>query len=454
MSKTNIFEKLMQEIGNIYGVCGLMANIEAESGTRSDNAQNSYMIKMGLTDAEYTRMVDDGSYSDFCIDRVGYGLCQWTSSGRKTGLYNYAKNTGRSISDENMQIEWLIHELKTSYKNVLEVLKNAASIKEASDIVVLKYERPASVGNDASESTRQKTLEKRQKIGEAIFKEFYKGEIEGNSVEIKKILLTNNDCYKANVRIVPSGIIVHSTGANNKTLKRYIAPNDGIIGHNKYNNHWNRSGVSKCVHAFIGVDDSGKVRIYQTLPFDFRCWGCGKGKSGTYNDYYIQFEICEDALKDENYFNEAFSAAADLCAYLIRLYPNININNVISHKEANLRGMASNHADCDHWLAKFGKNMDWLRDLVSARLAGSAANLETTKPEAAEPEATKFPYRVKVNTLVLNVRAGAGTAYKKTTAVKINEVYTIVDEKMNGSTKWGKLKSGAGWISLKYTKRV
>ena len=119
MSKSNIFEKLIQEIGNIYGVCGLMGNIEAESGTRADNAQNSYMAKMGLTDAQYTKMVDDGSYTDFCIDRVGYGLCQWTSSGRKTGLYNHAKSTGRSIGDENIQIEWMLHELKTAYKKTL-----------------------------------------------------------------------------------------------------------------------------------------------------------------------------------------------------------------------------------------------------------------------------------------------------------------------------------------------
>lgn len=271
----------------------------------------------------------------------------------------------------------------------------------------------------------------------------------GNIMEIKKILLTNNDCYKANARIAPCGIIVHSTGANNKTLKRYIAPNDGIIGQNRYNNHWNKSGVSKCVHAFIGADDTGKVRVYQTLPFDMRCWGCGKGKTGTYNDYYLQFEICEDGLKDEKYFNEVFSAAAELCAYWMQLYPNIKIDNVISHHEAYLRGKASNHGDCDHWLAKFGKNMDWFRNTVSAKMGGS-----TAEPEAVKPETTEFPYRVKVNTLVLNVRAGAGTSFKKTTSVKINEVYTIVDEKMNGSTKWGKLKSGAGWISLKYTKRV
>lgn len=46
-------------------------------------------------------------------------------------------------------------------------------------------------------------------------------------------------------------------------------------------------------------------------------------------------------------------------------YPTIKPVNIISHHEAHLRGYASNHADCDHWLAKFGKNMDWFRELVS-----------------------------------------------------------------------------------------
>lgn len=59
-------------------------------------------------------------------------------------------------------------------------------------------------------------------------------------------------------------------------------------------------------------------------------------------------------------------------------------------------------------------------------------------------------YKVKVTADVLNVRAGAGTNYKVVTTVKKNQVYTIVDEK-NG---FGKLKSGAGWISLNYTKKV
>lgn len=59
-------------------------------------------------------------------------------------------------------------------------------------------------------------------------------------------------------------------------------------------------------------------------------------------------------------------------------------------------------------------------------------------------------YKVKITASSLNVRRGPGTRYQIATTVKKNEVYTIVEE--NGN--WGKLKSGAGWISLNYTKKV
>lgn len=183
------------------------------------------------------------------------------------------------------------------------------------------------------------------------------------NLEIKQCILTNNNCYKQGRKITPTGIVVHSTGANNPKLSRYVQPDDGILGSNKYSNHWNQGGISKCVHAFIGKDKNGIVRVYQTLPWNFRCWGCGSGKKGSYNNSYIQFEIAEDSLTDANYFNEAFRLAIELCAYLAKKY-NIPIKNIVSHQEAYKAGYASNHGDCDHWLKKFGKNMDWFRDEV------------------------------------------------------------------------------------------
>lgn len=193
-----------------------------------------------------------------------------------------------------------------------------------------------------------------------------------NQPEIHQCFLTNNDCYKECRKITPKGIIVHSTGVNNTFLKRYIQPDDGIIGVNEYNNHWNQSGISKCVHAFIGKDTHNRVKIYQTLPWNYRCWGCGKGTKGTYNDNYIQFEICEDGLADVNYFNETFCLAAKLCAYLSSKY-EFSISNILSHHEAYKLGYASNHNDCDNWLTIFDRDMNWFRAEISNIISDTIA---------------------------------------------------------------------------------
>jgi len=268
-------------------------------------------------------------------------------------------------------------------------------------------------------------------------------------MDIKKCLLTKNDCYKAAKTITPTGIVVHSTGANNPYLKRYVQPDDGILGVNQYKNDWNRSGTGACVHAFIGKDKNGKVRIYQTLPLKTRAWGCGSGSKGSYNNSHIQFEICEDALNDEKYFNEAFALAIEFCQYLMDAF-NIPVENVVSHKEANKKGYATNHGDCDHWLARFGKDMNWFRSQLNEPSWKKEKQQPKQEVVAEIPKNGKVSYKVKITADSLNVRAGAGTKYKSSMTVKKGEVYTIIEEK-NG---WGKLKSGAGWISLKYTKKV
>lgn len=282
-------------------------------------------------------------------------------------------------------------------------------------------------------------------------------------MQLKKCLLTKNDCYKKAQKITPDRIIVHSTGANNTTLKRYVQPDDGLIGKNLYNNHWNKSKISKCVHAFIGRDKNKEVQVYQTLPFNYAAWGVGKGSKGSYNYINgkgaIQFEICEDNLKDKTYFERAFDLAAEFCAYLCTKY-NISVKNVISHHEAHVKGYASNHKDCDHWLKKHGKDMDWFRSQVEKKMKAST---ETATKEEVIPTGKGVNYLVKINTKELNVRDYPGTTktvVKNGKNVKVNtkvnctvkkgEVFTIVGEQQG----WGRLKSGAGWIALSYTKKI
>lgn len=199
---------------------------------------------------------------------------------------------------------------------------------------------------------------------------------------LKQCILTANDCYKKGIQITnsqPKGIVVHSTGCNNKLIRRYVRPlktdanyNEIItdIGKYAWDNSWNKSGISKCVHAFIGVNAAGVVETYQTLPYNLCCWGVGKGKNGSYNynpTAYLQFEICEDNLKDEKYFNAAFKEAIEYCAYLCNMF-NLTEKDICSHAEAYDAGYGTNHGDCDNWLKKFGKDMDWFRKQVKSLL--------------------------------------------------------------------------------------
>ncbi|MBQ8413029.1 MAG: N-acetylmuramoyl-L-alanine amidase, partial [Lachnospiraceae bacterium] len=170
-------------------------------------------------------------------------------------------------------------------------------------------------------------------------------------------ILTLNDCYKAGRTITPKGIMVHSTGANNPWLKRYV-PDDGRLGYNQYNNHWNMSGVGACVHGFIGKMADGTVATYQTLPWNWRGWHSASGNKGSANNTHISFEICEDGLTDATYFRAVFNEAAELCAYLCKMY-NLNpLKDIICHSEGHTMGIASNHGDVMHWFPKHGENMD------------------------------------------------------------------------------------------------
>ena len=127
-----------------YGVAGLMGNLHAESGIRPDNVQNSYEAKVG-SDTEYTNAINNGSYSEdkFSNDAAGYGLAQWTSTGRKRGLYQFAKSSNRRIDDLGLQLDWLWQELNSSYPKVFNTLMSASNVKTGSDSVLHDFERPA-----------------------------------------------------------------------------------------------------------------------------------------------------------------------------------------------------------------------------------------------------------------------------------------------------------------------
>ena len=158
-----------------------MGNLYAESGLRPDNLQNTYEKKLGMTDASYTAAVDGGTYTGFVRDCAGYGLAQWTYWSRKQGLFNFAKAAGRSIGDLEMQLDFLMKELREGYKAVLTMLKTAGSVRQASDAVLLQFERPA----DQSETAKKR----RASFGQKYYDRYAKPK-EGQAVGTFKPRLT------------------------------------------------------------------------------------------------------------------------------------------------------------------------------------------------------------------------------------------------------------------------
>jgi N-acetylmuramoyl-L-alanine amidase len=207
--------------------------------------------------------------------------------------------------------------------------------------------------------------------------------------------------------------MIHSTGANNPNLRRYVH-NDpqGRIGTNSNGNHWNQpmpGGRSVCVHAFIG-------RLAEHA---------GSGSKGSANSTHIGFEICEDGLTDAKYFAAVYQESAELCAMLCKEFKLDPLASgvIIGHYEGYKLGIASNHADPAHWFSRHGKTMDDFRKLVKQLLDGSAASTPATKPEPL-PVSTPAPapnqklFRVQVGAYTSKTNAEAALARAKSLGFK------------------------------------
>lgn len=203
-------------------------------------------------------------------------------------------------------------------------------------------------------------------------------------MNLKQYFLTENSCYKGGRTITPRGIMVHSLGVAQPDAKVFLTD-------------WNRSGVTKCVHAFVARDG-----VYQTLPWTMRGWHAGTGTTGqSANNTHIGFEICEpaghtyaggtmigyDAEKNAGYFKAVWDNAVDLCVLLCETYGFDPEKDIICHCEGYRLGVASNHADVMHWFPKHGQTMDTFRAEVKKRLEDK--NMSMTKDEAKTVLKTK-----------------------------------------------------------------
>ncbi|GLI52255.1 hypothetical protein TSYNTROOL_23410 [Tepidanaerobacter syntrophicus] len=219
---------------------------------------------------------------------------------------------------------------------------------------------------------------------------------------IKTKFMTRNDCYTANRKITPGGIMIHSTAVPGVMAAEWFS---------RWNKSYKAGEINRqvCVHAF--VDDK---EVWQYLPWNHRGWHAG----GSANNTHIGFEICEpagfsyksgsvmvgyNAAKQEDYFRKAWQNAVELCVMLCKKY-GLNENDIICHSEGYKLGIASNHADVMHWFPRHGESMDTFRAAVKAGLA--------EKPETEMPAGDdKKYYRVQVG--AFSSKANAESMLKK-----------------------------------------
>jgi hypothetical protein len=299
--------------------------------------------------------------------------------------------------------------------------------------------------------------------------------------------LTKNACYIAGVNFAPSGIMVHSTGANNPNISRYVAPGKWDVFHPggtdigphpyKDSNGDGKcdlcGGRQVCVHAFIGEQTDGTIATCQTLPLNRRGWHAG----GSANDTHIGFEICEGDLNDAGYFNKVYPEAVEFCAYLCRTFV-IKPSNIICHSEGHAKGIASNHSDVMHWFPKHGKTMDDFRADVAAKLApvekkrmqvvnvpaGDALNIRDRPANAGVVIGKLQPGQtVEVSENVngwLAVNGGWAWGGYLAPAPKEPETYTVVRfDTLRGigrklSIDWHRIADANGILGPKYTIRT
>ena len=143
----------------------------------------------------------------------------------------------------------------------------------------------------------------------------------------------------------------------------------------------------------------------------------------------------------------AYNSAVELFAYLCK---ELNLDPladgvIISHCEGNKRGIASNHGDPEHlWR---GLKMPYTMDGFRRDVRAAMDNVQY-KPTVNTDKPSDGSFRVRVLDVALNIRNAPGLSSKIVGVISDGGVYTIVETAKVGSVEWGKLKSGAGWISL------
>lgn len=149
LSERWVWDKLLSSGCSEAGTAGIIANLDAESGLRSDNLEDSFEYATGISDEAYVQGVDNGTYTDFVNDSAGFGLLQVTYYSRKAMFIDMARERGVSIADPSFQIDFIMSEMSMYYPSLLSFLKTTDDVDLAARRVMCEYEQPGDQSDTA-----------------------------------------------------------------------------------------------------------------------------------------------------------------------------------------------------------------------------------------------------------------------------------------------------------------
>lgn len=461
-----------------------MGNMKAESNLRSDNLQNTYEKSLGLSDAQYTAAVDNGSYTNFVHDSAGYGLVQWTYYSLKEGLLNYAKAVGKSISDWQMQVDFFLKEMKEEYTAIWKTLITAKTVREASDAVLLKFERPA----DQSEAVQVK----RAGYGQEYFDKY--ATVTPTPTE------TKTGCTAEAVIAVAVGEIGYKEKASNANLDDKTA-NAGSANYTKYARDfdqkypnwyngkkngfaWCDMFVDWCFLTAFGYENALKLLCQPEKSAGAGCtyslrYYRNKGQLHTSNpkpgDQIFfgnsQDDVSHTGIVEKVDSSKVYTIEGNTSDMVARRSYALNNSRIVGYGRPAYDAEASQPtAPVTTPATKYYRVRKSWEDKASQigafTVFQNAKNCVDANPGYAAfddngnqvyPVAqTSFsPYLVRINISDLRIRTGPGTDYSWTGKYTGKGVFTIVEEAtgQGSDSGWGRLKSGAGWCSLDYCQK-
>lgn len=461
-----IWNFLKKEGFNDYGAAGLMGNLQAESGLLPNNLQNTFNSKLGLSDKEYTKKVDDGTYTNFVHDSAGYGLAQWTYWSRKQNLLNFAKSKGKSIGDLEIQLQFLITELRNSYRNsVYNILKTATSVQQASDAVLLNFKCPAN-------AQAQKT--KRAQLGQNYYNKFVQ---KGENIQMATNTYKKGQGIKLSTNFNSNEFDCHGSGCCSSTLinpelVKYLQKirehfNAPITITSAYRCTAHNSRVGGATGSRHTKGDAADIVVKGVAPREVAKYAESIGIKGIglYETSADGFFTHIDTRTTKSFWY------GQACAARTTFGGNTSSGDITSNTSTtnnNLVEISLN--DTGETVKKiqemlkalnykitvdgiFGlKTYTAVRDFQSKNglVADGIVGPKTLAVLEKATSDSNNSYQVRITANLLNVRSNAGTNNPIVGVIKKGSTYTILQIKEG----WGKIENPSGWISLDYTERI